>query len=260
MSNGGDSSSSGNDSVSADVEAGLATESMSDYSVSEGGTGGDNEEYNAVMEQYGPGKNTSPKTSETYDAGGLDPGVPSIYKAGTKPGDYINPNDTGSNMINNARANFASKGTLGRAMSVAGMIINPFSTIGRMSVTAMYQTAKFNKEMGRPVTTGILGSDGSLITKGSDQKSINDVINQSDSNDNVPIGMDARIVNTEGTGLPEPSKHIFNNVGSKNYIKSLYDDVAKSLYTPRTTQGLLATNDSPYYDFLKINKLDRRIL
>ena len=58
MSNGGDSSSSGNDSVSADVEAGLATESMSDYSVSEGGTGGDNEEYNTVMNTYGPGKNT----------------------------------------------------------------------------------------------------------------------------------------------------------------------------------------------------------
>ena len=52
MSGGGDSSSSGNDSVSADVEAGLATESMSDYSVSEGGTGGDNEEYNTVMKTY----------------------------------------------------------------------------------------------------------------------------------------------------------------------------------------------------------------
>ena len=69
MSSGGDSSSSGNDSVSADVEAGLATESMSDYSVSEGGTG-----------------------DTTYDAGGQDPGVPSPYTdIGTKKTSYINP-------------------------------------------------------------------------------------------------------------------------------------------------------------------------
>ena len=80
MSSGGDSSSSGNDSVSADVEAGLATESMSDYSVSEGGTGGDNEEYNAVMEQYGPGKNT---VTPDYSLGDPDPNVD-------------NPIDTGS--------------------------------------------------------------------------------------------------------------------------------------------------------------------
>tara|TARA_R100000353_G_scaffold107905_1_gene77542 strand:+ start:339 stop:1115 length:777 start_codon:yes stop_codon:yes gene_type:complete len=258
MSGGGDSSSSGNDSVSADVEAGLATESMADYSVAEGGTGGDQEEYNTVMEQYGPGKNTSPKTSETYDAGGLDPAVPSFYKAGTKPGDYINDKDTGSNIVNNARANFATKSTFGRASTAISAILNPFSVLGKASVVAAYQTAKFNNAMGRPITQGILDIDGKLISKGTDQKSLLDTYKEvGDSSEDINARVE-RQVNYEGMGLPEPSK--FTKVGSKDYIQKLYDDVATAVHTPRTSQGLLAVSDSPYYDFLKARNLDRRIL
>ena len=50
MSSGSGSDSSGSDRSTADVEAGLATESIMDYSVAEGGAGGDIEAYNEIME------------------------------------------------------------------------------------------------------------------------------------------------------------------------------------------------------------------
>lgn len=68
------------------------------------------------------------------------------------------------------------------------------------------------------------------------------------------------IVNTQGTGLPDPSNFIYNYVGSKQNILDLYDNVQNVLYKPQTNNGLLAVSDSPYYDFLKIRNLDRRIL
>ena len=69
-----------------------------------------------------------------------------------------------------------------------------------------------------------------------------------------------RIVNTQGTGLPDPSNFLFTYVGSKQNILDLYDNVKNVLYTPQTNNGLLAVSDSPYYDFLKSNKLNRRVL
>jgi len=50
MSSGSGSDSSGSDRSTADVESGLATESIMDYSVAEGGAGGDIEAYNEIME------------------------------------------------------------------------------------------------------------------------------------------------------------------------------------------------------------------
>ena len=50
MSSGSGSDSSGSDRSTADVESGLATESIMDYSVAEGGAGGDQEAYNEIME------------------------------------------------------------------------------------------------------------------------------------------------------------------------------------------------------------------
>tara|TARA_R100001163_G_C5064196_1_gene201708 strand:- start:1596 stop:2609 length:1014 start_codon:yes stop_codon:yes gene_type:complete len=50
MSSGSGSDSSGSDRSTADVESGLATESIMDYSVAEGGAGGDIETYNEIME------------------------------------------------------------------------------------------------------------------------------------------------------------------------------------------------------------------
>jgi len=47
---GSDSGSSSSDRSTADVESGLATESIMDYSVAEGGAGGDQEAYNEIME------------------------------------------------------------------------------------------------------------------------------------------------------------------------------------------------------------------
>ena len=50
MSSGSGSDSSGSDRSTADVESGLATESIMDYSVADGGAGGDQEAYNEIME------------------------------------------------------------------------------------------------------------------------------------------------------------------------------------------------------------------
>ncbi len=50
---GSDSGSSSNDRSTADVEAGLATQSISDFSVAEGGSGGDQETYNEIMNTAG---------------------------------------------------------------------------------------------------------------------------------------------------------------------------------------------------------------
>jgi len=218
----------------------------------------DNEEQQAIDTA------TTTRNDTTYDAGGQDPAVPSPYTdIGTRAGSYINPNDTGSNIVNNARANIASAtstptGTLG---TVFRAMTNPLGFVMGQTVTAAYQTAKFNNAMGRPMTQGILGTDG-LVTVGTDNKTIKDTMQEiSDSSDNVAQQVDAvRTVDTASTGLPEPSSFIFNDVGSKNYIQNLYTDVKGILTTPRTTNGLLAVSESPYYDFLKSRNLNRRVL
>ena len=197
------------------------------------------------------------RTNTTYDAGGQDPGVPSPYTdIGTKKTSYINPNDTGSNLANNIRANIASDtstvtGTLG---TVTKVLSNPINFIVGQGIKGIYQTAKFNREMGRPMTTGILDTGG-LVTTGTDNVTLQDTM------DNIrETGNNIRTVDTASTGLPEPSKFLSNFVGSKSYIQDLYTDVKGILNTPRSTQGLLAVSDSPYYDFLKSRNLDRRIL
>ena len=218
----------------------------------------DNEEQQAIDTA------TTTRNDTTYDAGGQDPGVPSPYTdIGTRAGSYINPNDTGSNIVNNARANIASAtstptGTLGTVFRV---MTNPVGFVMGQTVTAAYQTAKFNNAMGRPMTQGILGTDG-LVTVGTDNKTIKDTMQEiSDSSDNVAKQVDVvRTVDTASTGLPEPSSFIFNDVGSKNYIQDLYTDIKGILTTPRTTNGLLAVSESPYYDFLKSRNLNRRVL
>jgi len=218
----------------------------------------DNEEQQAIDAARTENINT------TYDAGGLDPGVPSPYTdIGTKKTSYINPNDTGSNLTNNLRANVASQtstatGTLGTVFKV---LTNPVGYVIGETTKAAYQTAKFNNAMGRPMTQGILDVDG-LVTTGTDGKTINQTMQDiRDSGDNVSQQIDSvRTVDTASTGLPDPSSFIHNFVGSKSYIQDLYTDVKSVLNTPRSRQGLLAVSDSPYYDFLKSNKLNRRIL
>ena len=69
-----------------------------------------------------------------------------------------------------------------------------------------------------------------------------------------------RTPQTAGTGLPDPSGWINSYIGSKANFQDLYNNVKNTLYSSRTQQGLLAVSDSPYYDFLKLNKLDRRVL
>ena len=104
------------------------------------------------------------------------------------------------------------------------------------------------------MTTGILDTGG-LVTTGTDNVTLQDTM------DNIrETGNNIRTVDTASTGLPEPSKFLSNFVGSKSYIQDLYTDVKGILNTPRSTQGLLAVSDSPYYDFLKSRNLDRRIL
>ena len=272
MSNGGSAGSAGSTSQEATMEEDynntstdlvdssvsideFGTSPSSTTSVDDGYSSQDNEEQQAIDAAR---TERTERTNTTYDAGGLDPAVPSFYKAGTKPGDYINDKDTGSNIVNNARANFATKSTFGRATTAISAILNPFSVLGKASVVAAYQTAKFNNAMGRPITQGILDIDGKLISKGTDQKSLLDTYKEvGDSSEDINARVE-RQVNYEGMGLPEPSK--FTKVGSKDYIQKLYDDVATAVHTPRTSQGLLAVSDSPYYNFLKAINLDRRIL
>ena len=216
----------------------------------------DNEEQQAIDAARTENINT------TYDAGGLDPGVPSPYTdIGTKKTSYINPNDTGSNMVHNLRANVASDmstatGTLGTVFKFA---TNPVGYALGATTKAAYQTAKFNNAMGRPMTQGILGTDG-LITTGTDGKTIGQTMQDiSDSSDNVGTFFN-RVVDTASTGLPKPSEFLFNFVGTKGYVQNLYSDIQGILTTPRSRQGLLAVSDSPYYDFLKSNNLNRRII
>ena len=80
------------------------------------------------------------------------------------------------------------------------------------------------------------------------------------SDDYAAIIDSQRTPQTAGTGLPDPSGWINSYIGSKANFQDLYDNVKNTLYSSRTQQGLLAVSDSPYYDFLKLNKLDRRVL
>ena len=236
----------------------FGTSPSSTTSVDDGYSSQDNEEQQAIDAAR------TERTNTTYDAGGQDPGVPSPYTdIGTKKTSYINPNDTGSNLTNNLRANVASQtstptGTLGTVFKV---LTNPIGYVIGETTKAAYQTAKFNNAMGRPMTQGILDVDG-LVTTGTDGKTINQTMQDiRDSGDNVSQQIDSvRTVDTASTGLPDPSSFIHNFVGSKSYIQDLYTDVKSVLNTPRSRQGLLAVSDSPYYDFLKSNKLNRRIL
>ena len=212
-------------------------------------------------EQQARDAETSTRNATTYDAGGQDPGVPSPYTdIGTKRTSYINPNDTGSNLANNIRANIAANtstvtGTIGTVNTV---LRNPINFVVGQGIKGIYQTAKFNREMGRPMTTGILDTGG-LVTTGTDNVTLQDTMDNIRQVGNN-VGNNIRAVDTASTGLPEPSKFLSNFVGSKSYIQDLYTDVKGILNTPRSKQGLLAVSDSPYFDFLKSRNLDRRIL
>jgi len=257
MSSGGSAGDAGSTSQEATMEQDYNTTSTdlvdSSVSIDEFGTSPSNntsttnttDDYSSQdnEEQQAIDAARTERTNTTYDAGGQDPAVPSPYTdIGTRAGSYINPNDTGSNIVNNARANIAKAtstptGTLG---TVFRTMTNPVGFVMDQTVMAAYQTAKFNNAMGRPMTQGILGTDG-LVTVGTDNKTIKDTMQEiSDSSDNVAQQVDAvRTVDTASTGLPEPSSFIFNDVGSKNYIQNLYTDVKGILTTPRTTNGLL---------------------
>ena len=135
-----DSGSSSNDRASADVEAGLATESISDFSVAEGGSGGDQEEYNAIMNAPTPQIETGP----------VDPGVAGTWDT-NEEGElsFTESTDTITNFSDNLSANLKSNplgyltptSTLLRtaaqtvaANAMLGNIENPFSIGGSSGV------------------------------------------------------------------------------------------------------------------------------
>ena len=179
---------------------------------------------------------SGPSYDTSYDSGGADPAVPSAYRAGAKPTDYINPNDTATSYTNNLQAEVRANPTLA--------LVAPLGTLGKVAI----QTGMMRSELGLPIVPGVTGGSGG---------SNNNVSQDSGGDNNVNA---VRQVNVQGTGLPEPSSFITQtSFPNTNLTVQLYNQMKGLLSTP-TQVGLLAVNESPFYDFLKERKLDRRVL
>ena len=181
---------------------------------------------------------SGPSYDTSYDSSGADPAVPADYRAGIGKTDYFNPKDTATSYSNNLKAEV-------RANPITALVA-PLGTVGKVAI----QTGMMRNQLGLPVVPGGTG--------GSDDS--NDNFNQdngSDSDNNVSA---VRQVNVQGTGLPEPSSFITQtSFPNTNLTVQLYNQMKGLLSTP-TQIGLLAVNDSPFYDFLKARNLDRRVL
>tara|TARA_R100001509_G_scaffold122934_1_gene76778 strand:+ start:838 stop:1665 length:828 start_codon:yes stop_codon:yes gene_type:complete len=221
-------------SPSQDAPAADYDDSFASQNTSTSSTG-----FEGSPEMGGSRTDTSGPTYDTsYDSGGADPGVPSAYRAGAKRTDYINPNDTATSYSNNLQAEV-------RANPVTALVA-PLGTLGKVAI----QTGMMRSELGLPIVPGVTGGSGG---------SNNNVSQDSggDSNNNVSA---VRQVNVQGTGLPEPSSFITQtSFPNTNLTVQLYNQMKGLLSTP-TQIGLLAVNESPFYDFLKERKLDRRVL
>ena len=221
-----------------DAESQYGSGSTGSYSYSDSGS--DNSTgFEGSPEIGGSRTDTSgPAYDTSYDAGGLDPAVPSGYKAGTKPTDYINPEDTATSYTNNLQAEI-------RANPITALVA-PLGTVGKVAI----QTGMMRSQLGLPVVPGVTGGSG-----GSNNNISQDSGSDSDNNVNV-----VRQVNVQGTGLPEPSSFITQtSFPNTNLTMQLYNQMKGLLSTP-TQVGLLAVNESPFYDFLKARNLDRRVL
>ena len=181
---------------------------------------------------------SGPTYDTTYDAGGQDPAVPSTYKAGIGRTDYFNPNDTATSYKNNLNAELRASPVLALA--------TPIGLLGKVAI----QTARTRSMLDLPVIPG-----GSKSSGGGN----NTNISSGGDNDSNTMNV-VRQVNVQGTGLPEPSSFITQtSFPNTNLTMQLYNQMKGLLNTPSKI-GLLAVNDSPFYDFLKQRNLDRRVL
>ena len=182
---------------------------------------------------------SGPTYDTTYDAGGQDPAVPSTYKAGIGKTDYFNPNDTATSYKNNLNAELRASPVLALA--------TPIGLLGKVAI----QTARTRSMLDLPIIPG-----GSKSSGGGNNTDISSSGGDNDSNTMNVV----RQVNVQGTGLPEPSSFITQtSFPNTNLTMQLYSQMKGLLNTPSKI-GLLAVNESPFYDFLKQRNLDRRVL
>jgi hypothetical protein len=219
-----------------DAESQYGSGSTGSYSYSDSGS--DNSTgFEGSPEMGGSKTDTSgPSYDTSYDAGGADPAVPGDYRAGIGKTDYFNPNDTATSYSNNLKAEVDA--------NPITALVAPLGTLGKVAI----QTGMMRSQLGLSVVPGVTGGSGGSST-------VQDSGSDSDNNVNV-----VRQVNVQGTGLPEPSSFITQtSFPNTNLTVQLYNQVKGLLSTP-TQLGLLAVNESPFYDFLKTRNLDRRVL
>ena len=314
MSGGGGGSGNDNGSSSnyADVEAGLATESINDYSVSEGGSGGDQEEYNSIMEQHGPSQNYngSVDAEDEYDAPDRDhynQTQKEITQAITgKDGLGDNYQADWSDLSKDQQEQYQLemnkvKGTEGKNYSFyagnEGTINNTFAENWKDAVVtspalSKSPTLRFLMASAKTVKqnattsygTGDYGSDpneasgmGQAVDKGgwlgkiSSGQASQDFIG-------TPQGRDAMneiaphapyMISgiTKPTDSPAANWYANLGTGSTNpggfNLATEYATAKAAISTKLQSKGpigMLAVSDSPYYDWLKTNKLDKGIL
>jgi hypothetical protein len=239
--NGGEDGSAGSSAQEAanfeDYNTDLVDSSVS---IDEFGTSSSFDDYSSQdnEEQQAIDAATTTRNNTTYDAGGQDPAVPANYKAGIGRTDYFNPNDTATSYKNNLSAELRASPVLALA--------TPIGLLGKVAI----QTARTRSMLDLPVIPG-----GSKSSGGGN----NTNTSSGGDNDNNTMNV-VRQVNVQGTGLPEPSSFITQtSFPNTNLTMQLYNQMKGLLNTPSKI-GLLAVNESPFYDFLKQRNLDRRVL
>lgn len=236
MSNGGGSSSESS-SQGFDPEAGLATESIMDYSVAEGGAGGDTETYNQIM-------GTTPQES-----GPVDPGVAgnwNIKDDGTV--EFQSEDDSIKNYFDNLQAEY-------KANPIISRILPPEITLGKVGL----QTIAANYLLGKQ-TPG-----AEHISPAGTYFETTQPVTTSDGNNTKGVAATDLSANAKPVETSEPvsvAKQYYENVGKTTFTNA-YDQarqqVSGLLGTPSQV-GLLGVSESPYYDFLKSYNLNRRII
>ena len=246
-----------------DAYGGGGSSSSSGGSSSGGGDGGGRESYGGGG-QYSGGGTTSTDTGGGNDfdrptiadvtgdtlpgsSGPVDPGVRGNWTTDKKTGEltFTPSTDTITSFTDNLKANLKS---------------NPY---GLLSPTATllgtaYQTAKARSLMG-------LGFNLST-SYGSDGQNVNINLDRGDGDGGLSViegilkqvnpFLPESVAQKYYDNLPQTDKSELSFQARYNNIKKDVDGVLNS----PSPLGLLAVNESPFYDFLKIRGLDRRIL
>ena len=275
MSSGGGSSSDSSSTGGYD-EAGISTPTTSYESIGTSDSGG-NDYSGPTYDEAGVISPTTTTTSDYRDDGpGYNPYASPTSKTASKDfygagdGRYDkNVMESGGSLYTNTTDNIQrridqqfEKEGLGKVANAAAWAINPIGKATTLGVTALADTIKANYLLGNiknPFATWSSPAQSyfNTLAPASD--------NGGDSSGNTQTQVSTPTQTISGVEMESPVQKFYNQQQQTGQLSFQSDyDAAKQkvngLLGSPSSLGLLAVNESPFYDFLKSINLNRRII